>query len=297
MTNYLSLINGKFQDTISVLDRGLSYGDGFFETMLWTLKPDAFNNQMFGVEFWSEHLNRMKKGCKLLKIKFPEIRTILQQREKILRKSHSKGFKSGVLKMIITRGVGGRGYKFEENMDPTIIFITFPLSKSEKKIYNFGVKARYCRNKISGNESLFGLKHLNRLDSVLARSEWKEEFFEGIFLDKKNNIIEGTMSNVFFIKKNKLFTPSIKEHGIDGVMRQVLVKKSKFFFDQIVVKDINKKMVDDFDQMFLTNSVIRVLPVRSLSKKKFLISKNLMTLVKYFNETEIHKKKKNLEID
>ena len=117
MTNCLSLINGKFQDSVSVLDRGLAYGDGFFETMFWTLKDEGGVVERFGVEFWNEHLNRIKKGCELLKIKFPKEKNILHQREKILRKFYSSGVKSGVLKMIITRGVGGRGYKFQEKMD------------------------------------------------------------------------------------------------------------------------------------------------------------------------------------
>ena len=296
MTNCLSLINGKFQDSVSVLDRGLAYGDGFFETMFWTLKDEGGVVERFGVEFWNEHLNRIKKGCKLLKIKFPKEKNILHQREKILRKFYSSGVKSGVLKMIITRGVGGRGYKFQEKMDPTIIFLAFPRSKFDEKNYHSGVKARYCRTKLSSNESLVGLKHLNRLDSVLARSEWKEDFFEGILEDKKNNIVEGTMSNIFFIKKTKLFTPLINESGLNGVMRQVVMKKSHFFFDKLIVKNISRQMVDDFDQMFLTNSLIRILPVRSLSKKKFVISENLTSLVNYFNVTEIRERKKNLEI-
>ncbi len=296
MTKYISLINGKFTDSVSVLDRGLAYGDGFFETMFWTSKANRNEYKQFGVEFWHQHLNRIKKGCKILKIKFPEDKTILQHRERILKKSFSLGIKSGILKIIITRGVGGRGYKFERNMVPTIIFLTFPSPKYYEKLYTTGIKARYCKSELSCNKDLFGLKHLNRLDSVLARSEWEEDFFEGIFLDKKNNLLEGTMSNIFFIKKNKLYTPTISESGINGVMRQIVIKRSKLFFDKLVVRKINKSIVNDFEQMFLTNSIIKILPVISLANKKFKISDNLKSFIEYFNVNKTREMKKKLEI-
>ena len=107
MSKNLSLINGKFKDSISVYDRGLAYGDGFFETMLW----DSFknkNNTNIGVEFWLRHLRRIKDGCKLMQINFPTDDEITRQRNIILTAS-LKEEKSGLLKMIITRGVGGKG--------------------------------------------------------------------------------------------------------------------------------------------------------------------------------------------
>ena len=109
MKKNLSLINGKFKDSISVYDRGLSYGDGFFETMLW----DSFENNNkvnIGVEFWLRHLRRIKAGCKLMQINLPPDDKIIEERNLILKASF-KEQKSGLLKMIITRGVGGRGYK------------------------------------------------------------------------------------------------------------------------------------------------------------------------------------------
>ena len=86
MKKNLSLINGKFKDSISVYDRGLSYGDGFFETMLW----DSFENNNkvnVGVEFWLRHLKRIKDGCRLMQINFPTNDEIIRQRNKILKAS------------------------------------------------------------------------------------------------------------------------------------------------------------------------------------------------------------------
>ena len=282
MSKNLSLINGKFKDSISVYDRGLAYGDGFFETMLWDSFKDK-NKINVGVEFWLRHLKRIKDGCRLMQINFPTNDEIIGQRNKLLKAS-LKQKKSGLLKMIITRGEGGRGYKFEKNMSPTIIFLSLQKPKIEKKHIKLGVTVKICETNLSKNTNLFGFKHLNRLDSVLARSEWEDEkIFEGVFVDSKQNILEGTMTNIFFVKKKTLITPPIIDSGINGVMRQVVIDNAKLFFDKVIIKNINLSDVKKFDQMFLTNSVLKVMPVSRFEKKKFIKKKNVTNLINFFN--------------
>ena len=281
MNPCISLINGKFKNTISVLDRGLAYGDGFFETMLWD--SNGKDKGEIGVEFWNRHLKRINKGCKLMKINIPGEQEILNQRNKILFKSKANGIDSGLLKLIITRGVGGRGYKFEKNMIANLIFLSFKKPQLELKNYESGVRVRLCKTKLSINKSLSGLKHLNRLDSVLARSEWEDDSFEGIFVDSEKNIIEGTMTNIFFIKKNILITPTILDSGISGVMRQVVIDEGKRFFVEVIEKKINLIELKDFDQMFLTNSVLKIMPVKLFNEKKFSIKSNQINLMNFFN--------------
>ena len=125
----------------------------------------------------------------MMAIKIPNKHLILKQRDKILGHSSSSGMEEGILKLIISRGVGGRGYKFEDNMKPTIAFLTFPKPKQNLSIYDKGVKQNFVRQNSTLIIDYQDLKHLNRLDSVLARSEWKDEFFEGIFLDEKENLL------------------------------------------------------------------------------------------------------------
>ena len=93
----------------------------------------------------------------------------------------------GILKLIISRGIGGRGYKFEDNMTPTIAFLTFPKRK-QIDLYEEGVKTKFCKTRLYSHNRLFGLKHLNRLDSVLARSEWRMNFLKVYSLDEKDNL-------------------------------------------------------------------------------------------------------------
>ena len=282
MSQNLSLINGEFKDSISVYDRGLAYGDGFFETMLWD-SLEKKNEINFGVEFWLRHLRRIKDGCQLIQINLPLDEEIIRQRNLILNAS-LKEKKSGLLKMVVTRGVGGRGYKFERNMMPTIIFLSLPKPKVKKEYFKSGVVVKICKTQLSKNTNLFGYKHLNRLDSVLARSEWEDKnIFEGIFVDSKKNILEGTMTNIFFVHKKTLITPPIIDSGINGVMRQVVIDKAKFFFDKVVIQKINLRDIEKFDQMFLTNSVLKVIPVMRFEKKKFIKKKNVIDLINFFN--------------
>ena len=173
-------------------------------------------------------------------------------------------------------------------MKPTIIFIVFP-NATPKQIESVNVKI--CKSTISDNVDISGLKHLNRLDSVQARSEWNNKnIFEGIFIDKNENILEGTMTNIFFVKNKSLVTPSIISSGINGIMREVVLVYGKKFFNEIIIREIRKHEIENFDEMFLTNSIIKVLPVRKCGKKKFIISNSTKKLVNFFQE------KKNLEI-
>ena len=290
MSKYLSLINGEFEDKISVLDRGLSYGDGLFETMSWCFLKEE---NIVGVEFWKRHVSRIRKTCMLMKIKMPSLRILNEYKNKILNKALHSGIHDGVLKIIITRGVGGRGYKFDKKILPSVIFLCFPSILSKHKLKK-EIKVTYCQSPITENKQLAGLKHLNRLDSVMARAEWDNNFYEGIICDSHKNLIEGTMTNIFFIKNNNLYTPKINKSGIGGIMRQVILEKSKFFFEKVVEVKVKKESVISYDGMFLTNSIIKVLPVNTFEKKIFFQAKPLSSLISYF-ENEVSKVK-NLEL-
>ena len=156
------------------------------------------------------------------------------------------------------------------------------------------VKVKYCDTSISANNDIYGLKHLNRIDSVIASSEIDEDnLFEGIFLDNENFVIEGIMTNIFFVKNQTLFTPPISQMGIEGIMRQVILEKAINFFKKVVIKKIHKSDVSSFDEMFLVNSVLKVVPVNKIGIKKFIFSNNTKKLIEYFNNQK--NKIENLE--
>jgi len=278
----LAMINGKFEDKISVFDRGLAYGDGFFETTAWRYVEEK---KKCRVEFWNRHLNRIKKTCRFLKIEISNFSKLEKDKQKILSKAKNLGMMEGVLKIIITRGEGGRGYKYEKNMKPNIIFIVSNMIKYPKDFYSNGVNIRFSRSPISTNNSLSGFKHLNRLDSVLARAEWEvDDLFDSIFVDNHNNIIEGTMANLFLLKDNILYTPSINLCGISGIMREVVINKCNGLFEEIKICKLSKEFFLKADSIFLTNSLIKILPVKKVESRKFKIDTRIFDIIKKFND-------------
>ena len=283
----ISLINGKFGDKISVFDRGLSYGDGFFETMIW---KKTNNQDVFFVEFWRRHLKRLSNGCKMLDINLPPEIILEKYTDKIIKRAIKLGYHSGVLKIIVTRGSGGRGYKYEENMIPTIILIISAMPIYSEKNLLKGVNVKFCKTKMSNNINIAGFKHLNRLDSVLARSEWtKKEIFEGLITDSQNNVIEGTMTNIFTLTNNILYTPIINEIGIKGIMREIVIEKFGNYFRDIVQCELSKEQLLNSESVFLTNSVVKIVPVRNIQGKIFRIDERIKKLMKSINSIDFLK--------
>lgn len=254
MTN--SLVNGEIGATINVSDRGLQYGDGLFETMV------VRNGTL---QLWNEHYQRLALGCERLSIKVPDI-TLLEQEISLL----SKNQKKCIIKIIITRGEGQRGYRFPEQQNPTRILTSHPYPNYPDSYKKEGVSVRYCNTTLSENEKLAGIKHLNRLEQVLARNEWhSDEFQEGLMLTSQGHVVDGTMSNIFAVKDNMIFTPSVSLCGVAGVMRRTIINLSKKLDFPVYEKVFNKSELEAADELFLTNSVYGIWPVRVIAKTRF----------------------------
>ena len=282
MKKKISLINGTFSDFISVYDRGLLFGDGFFETMKWITV-----NGKKKVVFWSRHIDRLKKSCNKAKIKCPSKRMLDEYKNTIFKKCAQFNQFKGVLKIIITRGEGGRGYSFEKNMKPSVIFQSFPITLPDEKSLLEGVEVDICKTSINQNNFLSGLKHLNRIDSVLASDDIKKKIYDLIFLDSNNLIIEGIKTNIFFIKKKKLITPKISSSGINGIMRQIVIEKYSSLYEELFESNINVNQISEFDGAFLTNSIIGILPIKNIKKTGFVIDDKITKLRKLIEESEI----------
>ena len=153
-------INGKLTNKISVEDRAVQYGDGVFETI-------AVKEKI--LEFWKQHYQRLNKGCKILKIKCPSEIFLKKEVNKFIKKSKKNKF---VLKIIISRGIGGRGYNPPRNSKPTRILGIYNWPNYPKTNFKKGIKIGICKTRISTQPYLSEIKHLNRLEQIIARSEW-----------------------------------------------------------------------------------------------------------------------------
>lgn len=242
------LVNGVAEDRVSSLDRGLLYGDGLFETLA------VINGAPV---FWSRHMARLQSGCDRLGMPrvdadrlAEEVRVVLQDTDRC------------VLKLIVTRGPGGRGYRVPADPRPTRIVQRHPWPDHPADCQERGVRIRLCEQRLAANPRLAGIKHLNRLEQVLARREWDDaDIREGIMADHHGNLIEGTMSNLFIVQDRQLVTPELGRCGVAGVMRSVVMAQAEELGLSVAVRNLTLTALQAANEVFLTNSLIGIWPV------------------------------------
>jgi len=259
MTTPATLVNGKARDHISVKDRGLHYGDGLFETIA------IYNNKPV---LWDRHIARLTLGCDRLKIPRPDKSQLFEEASGLLH-----GIEKGVLKVIYTRGCGERGYQLPKTVEPMRVLQRRSWPEYSQQNKTDGVSIRLCATNLGHNITLAGLKHLNRLEQVMARTEWQDysQVFEGIMLDLEQNVISGTMSNVFFVQNNTLITPDLTKCGIKGVIRDLVLETLDKLKITHSVRKVGIKELYCADEIFITNSLIGVWPVNQFNEFQYAV--------------------------
>ncbi len=242
-----SWINGRTGNTILIDDRGLLYGDGAFETMRVRRRA---------VRFLEYHLERIAEGCRRLDIEAPDQDRL---RGEIARAAALKA--DGVLKLIITRGRGLRGYRPSGRERCTRVMSLHPLSPAARAAPR-PARVRLCAMRLGSNEKLAGLKTLNRLESVLARAEWTDaRIWEGLMRDIDDHIVCGTMSNIFLRRGTTLVTPKVDRCGIAGVMRRWVLGQAPGLALAATEGRLRWEDLAAADEVFMTNAVVGVVPV------------------------------------
>jgi 4-amino-4-deoxychorismate lyase len=245
------LINGAPGETVSIHDRGFTYGDGLFETIaVRNSKP----------RFIDYHMERLLESCRRLGIPYPtgvadEVFDI------------ADGCAFGTVKIILTRGVGTRAYSPPEQTTPTRIIGLIASQPPSRVAYESGITVRFCQANISTNSTLAGIKTLGRLEQVVARSEWQDmRIREGLMCSDDGRVISGTMTNLFFVDDGTLCTPDLARCGINGVMRRVVMEQARLCGLHCDEVDIYAKDLRGMDEIFLTNSLIGIWPVSQLEE-------------------------------
>ena len=248
-------INGKETGDISVLDRGLQYGDGVFETIAVCDGAPLL---------WDQHWQRLHQGCAALAIQTPNQQVIESEIADIC-----SGCGRAVLKLIVTRGNSHRGYRPVSDEAPNYIVYLLPWPDYVNDYRSNGATLTICETRLASNPRVAGIKHLNRLEQVLARAEWHDEYAEGLVLDYDNNVIEGTASNLFIVKNGALITPDLKFCGVSGVMRQQVMLQAHQSGIDVKIEQLSEIELAAADEIFVTNSIIGIWPVTCLRNKKY----------------------------
>ena len=256
MSEALVWVNGKPSQTVSVFDRGFAYGDGLFETI---------RIAQGRLTLAALHWDRLNRGCHRLRIPL-DLGQLQQEVTAFLRTCQQ-----GVLKITISRGVGGRGYNPEGLNQPSRILSFHPLPEYSFDPADQGVCVKLCQTRL-GYSALAGVKHLNRLEQVLARSEWQgAEFGEGLLCDMDGRLIEGVMSNLFVVNsKNELITPDLSRCGVEGVCRQYVLSKALDMGYTVRVMDVSP-VLEDVAELFLCNSVNGIWPIVAVNEREWKI--------------------------
>ncbi|MBA5979820.1 aminodeoxychorismate lyase [Pseudomonas sp. MD195_PC81_125] len=244
-----SWVDGQPADALSLKDRGLAYGDGLFETIA------VRGGQPILLD---RHLTRLAEGCSRLAIAadIDRVRTELR--------AYAAAMGEGVLKLILTRGDGLRGYAPDPAAQGRRILQGNPPAAYPAVHGEQGVRLFPCATRLSNQPLLAGLKHLNRLEQVLARAEWRDsEHAEGLMLDQAGRVIEGVFSNLFLVRDGVLITPDLKRCGVAGVMRAELLFQAESLAISTQITDVSLEQLQWADEVFICNSVYGVWPVRA----------------------------------
>ena len=253
------LINGIQSDHIDATDRGLAYGDGLFSTMLV---------QYGQVELWSYHLQRLQLGAQ--KLLFPEINwQQLSDEVELIAKSVADK-EEYVIKVIITRGSGGRGYSIEGCSSALRIISTAIYPAFYHQWQQQGIELILCESTLSSNTMLAGIKTLNRLEQVLIKNELeRKNALEGVVCNDDGYVIEGCTANLFIYLNGCWQTPKLNQCGVAGVQRRNVIECANKAGIDIIETDIHKNELLEAQAIFLTNALMGLVPVKQYLSRKF----------------------------
>jgi 4-amino-4-deoxychorismate lyase len=258
------LINGQPGEHVSALDRGLHYGDGLFETLaVRDGEPQLLER----------HLHQLADGCRRLHLPAPDAAVLTREARQLCA-----GASRAVLKIVVTRGQGTRGYRITPADTATTaergtrILMLLPAPQLVAADYRDGIALRLCHARLGTNPALAGIKHLNRLEQVLARAEWDDpEIREGLMLDATGAVIEGTMSNLFVVRASGLLTPELSQCGVAGVMRGLIIDTAQALGIPVSVTRVLPEYLAAADEVFMSNSLIGIWPVQRIEQTEYVV--------------------------
>lgn len=247
------LVDGLSCSTVSVFDRGLGYGDGLFETIRFAHGK---------APLWSRHMQRLADSGARLRLPVPDAALLL--REALVA---AAGLEHAVVRITLTRGIGERGYAPPATPQPTRVVAAFDAPTMGGDAYANGIRVRWCDTRLAQQPLLAGMKHLNRLEQVLARAEWSDATVaEGLLCDTGGDVISATMANLFAVIDGVLVTPALERCGVAGVARaEVLAIRPEANVVRLRPGELARAA-----EVFLTSSVRGIMPVQAMGNTVYV---------------------------
>ncbi len=247
------LVNGAPADTIPATDRGLAYGDGVYRTLR------ARNGELL---HWSRHFAKLVHDCNALQIPAPAEVPLLAESRTVAR-----AYPHAVVKITVTRGSGPRGYAPPTPPTPMrmVMSAALPQYPAANKA---GSSAHLCQLRLSHQPRLASVKHLNRLENVLARAEWSDPAIaEGVLLDQEGMVIGGTMSNLCIVEGAALIVPILLRCGVAGITLDRVLELAGGLGVDCTPAHIPLQRALDADAVFFVNSLIGLWPLVQLGER------------------------------
>jgi 4-amino-4-deoxychorismate lyase len=270
----IMLINGIQSTTVAATDRGLAYGDGLFSTI---------KVEWGEVQLWDFHLQRLQLGAQ--RLFFPEVEWFLLNKDVHLLAETLREKPQAVIKVILTRGSGGRGYSSKGCVEPLRILSSHDFPVFYKQWQDEGIKVILCQQRLAVNPQLAGLKTLNRLEQVLIKHELEmQQAVEGIVCDSSGLVVEACTANIFIYLDNRWLTPKLDGCGVAGVKRRQVMESARQADLTIIEADIT---VDDLlhaQAVCLSNALMGLVPVKQFQlhcypKEGFSLIHNLQAML------------------
>ncbi|MCG6943219.1 MAG: aminodeoxychorismate lyase [Thiohalocapsa sp.] len=258
MARASALVDGRAADRVAVTDRGLHYGDGLFETIAVRGRCPCL---------WQRHLERLALGCERLGIPVPAPDTLVAEARQLLDGADAA---DGVLKLILTRGSGARGYAAPPAPRPTRILSFHPGLPEPRRGTEAIIRLTLCETPLGDNARLAGIKHLNRLEQVLARAEWSDpRILDGIMSDGRGHPVCGTMSNIYVLDAAGIATPPLTRCGVAGTVRDVVRDCATALGIPFQERQLDLSDLHAADGLMMSNALLGLMPVGWLCEHRY----------------------------
>lgn len=260
-----TLKNGALCSGIDPLDRAFLYGDGLFTSVRVRAGKAAL---------WSRHMQRLQQGAMALAldVDFGQLEADVSKQCALLG--------DGTLKVILSRGVGARGYLPPlQDADVYLQLFPQPVADVAQPAIDSGLMTGQLGQAM---QQLAGIKTLNRLEQVLLRQELATKGWpEGLVCDNHDMIVEGVYSNCFFRVAGEWWTPPITYSGIRGVMRAELMAQMQASQIPLHIRTLSRDALDQIEALFFCNALTEVVPVATLAGRSLDVGavKSLMNLL------------------